>query len=242
MVKKMKLLKNKYQIILIASLMFVSFSFGYFLRKVSIREVSRQQITVVSNQKVGTEMKIEELNEIEHYTIKVYYPFTAYNDLNKILAKKMQEYVDEFLKIREKMVDDTKFYSLDISYDTYSYQDKVSYVFHITSNTGGAHPDTTMWTIVYDKKENQVITLESLIKKYPDLLKTLSIKSREQLKLENKDLSNNLSMLMDGTSEKIENFSNFAYSKQGLVLFFPRYQIAPYYLGEFHVVLPYQDF
>ena len=46
-------------------------------------------------------------------------------------------------------------------------------------------------------------------------------------------------MLLEGTSPKEENFKNFAFSKDGLILFFEQYQVAPYSEGSFRVVIPY---
>ena len=49
-------------------------------------------------------------------------------------------------------------------------------------------------------------------------------------------------MILDGTLPKKENFSNFAFTDNGLLVFFNRYQIAPYSYGSFNIIIPYSDF
>ena len=48
-------------------------------------------------------------------------------------------------------------------------------------------------------------------------------------------------MILDGTLPKKENFSNFAFTDKGLLVFFNRYQIAPYSFGSFNITIPYSD-
>ena len=36
------------------------------------------------------------------------------------------------------------------------------------------------------------------------------------------------------------NFNTFALTNDGLLIFFGRYQVAPYYKGEFEVLIPYK--
>lgn len=48
-------------------------------------------------------------------------------------------------------------------------------------------------------------------------------------------------MFFEGTRPKKENFINFAFTKDGILLFYPYYQIAPYSEGEFNVIIPYDN-
>ena len=151
----------------------------------------------------------------------------------------IKKYLDDFITASKPIIDN-QIYSLDITYDTYSYQDIVSYVFTIFVNTGGAHPNTIIDTISYDKKENKVITISELVKDNPDLLSFLSNKSREEL-LKNKDLQNQSikEMLLEGTTPTNDNFKNFAFTPNGFTVYFNRYQVAPYSDGSFYIIIPY---
>ena len=46
-------------------------------------------------------------------------------------------------------------------------------------------------------------------------------------------------MMIEGTSEKIENYSNFAITNNGILVFFDYYQVAPYYYGVQKVLILY---
>ena len=47
-----------------------------------------------------------------------------------------------------------------------------------------------------------------------------------------------LSMLKDGTAPTVDNFKNIVFSNNGLIIYFERYQIAPYYFGEIALTYP----
>ena len=48
-------------------------------------------------------------------------------------------------------------------------------------------------------------------------------------------------MLKDGTAPTIDNFKNIVFSNNGLIIYFERYQIAPYYFGEIALTYPMQQ-
>ena len=163
------------------------------------------------------------------------------DDVKNNVEIDIKKYLDDFITASKPIIDN-QIYSLDITYDTYSYQNIVSYVFTIFINTGGAHPNTIIDTISYDKKENKVITISELVKDNPDLLSFLSNKSREEL-LKNKDLQNQSikEMLLEGTTPTNDNFKNFAFAPNGFTVYFNRYQVAPYSYGSFYIIIPYSE-
>lgn len=185
----------------------------------------------------NNEYKLEKKNH--NCKILVYYPETIYKKLNKEIKKQISSYVSEFKKSTKGSPLPENFqFSLTIFYETYEYDNYLSYVFHIEDETGGAHPNHRLKTIVYDTKNNKIVTLEDLIKYNKNILTILSKTSRKILK-DNSQITN-LSMLYEGTSPEKENFSNFVLTKDGLDIFFPRYQIAPYSSGTFKITIPYK--
>ena len=56
------------------------------------------------------------------------------------------------------------------------------------------------------------------------------------LKVSNSDVKE---MLMDGTSPKTDNFKKIALTDEGIIIFFERYQIAPYYFGDYNILISY---
>lgn len=185
----------------------------------------------------NNEYKIEEKNN--NYKIIAYYPKTDYPKLNNVINDKIYEYIKEFKEnVNSSDYPINQYYSLIILYDCYEYDNYISYIFRIEDYTGGAHPNHRIYTVVYDIKNNVIITIDDLINKNQNILNIFSENSREILKSNDKITSS--TMLYEGTKPKKENFTNFVFSKNGIILFFQEYQVAPYSQGEFNVVLDYK--
>ena len=187
------------------------------------------------------EEKIEVFNEYKN-KVKVYFPNTKYSLLNRKIKVKIERLLRDFNSHLNDVIPN-QYFSLDVNYDTYNYYNIISFVFNIESFYGGAHPDHEIWTISYDTKNNKVITIDSLLKKYPNILNKLSNNAYNLLKNNPKLMESSYSkdMLIDGTKPLKENFNSFAFTDKGLIIFFQRYQIAPYSMGDFHVIIPYDN-
>lgn len=176
----------------------------------------------------------------ENYKIQIYYPITEYENLNKQIANNISNYIKEFkTNVKNSTIPVNQYYHLIILYEKYEYSNYISIVFRIEDFTGGAHPNHRIKTIVYNKETNQIESINNLIKNNKNFLNKVSTISRNELKTNNR--ITDLSMLYEGTKPIKENFSNFVYSKNGLIFFFPQYQVAPYSQGEFNVIIPYTE-
>lgn len=194
-------------------------------------KVKAKSLIITNNQ----EYKIEELND--EYKILVYSPITPYSKLNSVINKKLNDYIIQFKKnIRSSPIKDN-YYSLIIFYDKYIYSNYISYVFKIESHYFMAHPDHMIYTVVFDIDNKKIITLDDLIKYNNKVLDIFSFESKEKLK--NNERIVDYDMLLDGTKPIYNNFNNFVFSKNGIIIFFKRYQVAPYSSGEFSVNIPY---
>lgn len=196
--------------------------------------------SLLTNKYVFTTNNEKKLNirQEDKYKILVYVPNTEYPLLNDVINKKINSYINQFKKDSSLVVEElNQYYTLIILYDVYEYKDYISYVFRIEYYIGGAHPSHEIWTVSYDKKEENIVDISSLEKMNPSIFNIFSSISREEL-LHNKRIPDS-KWLMEGTIPVKDNFSNFAFSDNGLLLFFPRYQIAPYSAGEFIVRIPY---
>ena len=177
----------------------------------------------------------EKDNELE---ISIKYPSFKYRKLNKRIKYIINKYSRE---IKNTPFDDNyHIYTLYIDYKEYKYKDYISLVFYSELFLGGAHPSHYIDTIIYNTKNNSFTNINNLINIDKNILNKLSNISREEL-LRNKVLSNSdvKDMLMDGTSPKIDNFKRFALTNDGIIIFFERYQIAPYYFGDYNILIPY---
>lgn len=181
------------------------------------------------------EKKLEEKNK--KYKIRVYYPDTEYKMLDDEISDKMSEYLSDFKSsVSNKQNSYNQYYTLNILYNKYSYQNYISYVFYVEIDTGGAHPDHDIWTIVYDLNDNTIVEIDDLITENKNFLEIVSEYTRKKL-LKNPIVDTE--MLMYGTEPIKSNFSRYVFSDEGIIFFFPHYQIAPYSSGSFVVEVPY---
>lgn len=187
----------------------------------------------------NNENKIE-LSQKDNYKIKVYYPETKYSKLDNTIDKKIEKIVSEFKsEAANNQIFPNLISDLIITYDKYVYNNYISYVFFIEYFTGGAHPNHEIWTITYDIKNDSIITIDDLIKDNSEFLKKVSDYTRSEL-LHNPGITD-IQMLIDGTRPDKDNFSNFAFTNDGYLVFFPHYQVAPYSSGSFVVKIPYSE-
>lgn len=214
-------------------------------KQYSIKKTLKKEnidISIWSGKEELTEEKIEKMSNEYQNKIRIYYPKSNDPILNDEIKNKIEIIKLDFEKEIENIeAKPNKYYTLFINYDAYSYKNYISYVFYVEEYIGGAHPNTTIFTIVYDKKEQKFITIDTLIERNSNILNLLSKYSREEFEVsktftENKDL---YLMLQEGTKPTTDNFKRFAFSENGLILFFEQYQIAPYSEGIFQITIPY---
>lgn len=183
-------------------------------------------------------------NSIFHNNkINIDYPNEKYCKLNKKINDIINEYRFDFINsLKDYYIQKNVIYELNISYEKYIYKDYISYVYKIEEYKGGAHPNYYIFTVIYNTKLDKIISINDLINENKNILNELSILSREEL-LNNYDIdidnSNLKEMFYNGTNPIISNFKNIAFTNEGMLIIFERYSIAPYYMGEFRIVIPY---
>lgn len=129
-------------------------------------------------------------------------------------------------------------YELHISYEAYVASSRVlSVVFFISTVMGGTHPEPGMATFVYEKTDGRRLSYADLFLKKEGFLEKLS-------ELCGVMLSERLGdkavpwMLKAGTAPDRANFDLFALAPEGLRIYFPPYQVAPYSEGYLSVTVP----
>ena len=166
-----------------------------------------------------------------NYKVDVSYPVTDYKKLNSEITKKLKYYQKLFLnEIKDSDITIFNYYTLIINYNSYVYNDILSYVFFVEYFVGGAHPNYFIFTINYDKNNNSFIT-------YMNNLNVLSDYSRRELIKDPRIV--NTGMLLDGTRPIKDNFKNFVFTDKGYIFYFERYKIAPYSSGDTSLLVPY---
>lgn len=177
--------------------------------------------------------------ENNSYKMNINYPITNNDLLNKEIEKTINNYKIQFHNDLKNLPNNPN-YQLDINYKKYDYNNYISYIFYIESDLRGAHPSHQINTINYNTKENKLVTIDNIVEYSSNILNTLSHLSREHLKnikiFKDNDINE---MMISGTKPTKNNFKNFVFTKNGLMIIFERYQIAPYFFGEYNITIPY---
>ncbi|MEN9342340.1 MAG: hypothetical protein RIQ54_596 [Candidatus Parcubacteria bacterium] len=132
--------------------------------------------------------------------------------------------------------------------------DLISITLRYGGFSGGAHGYEDIFTLTYDVRRGRMVSLSDLFPNDPAYLTFLSRFAREQLLprlMTAYGLSDSTSdvqrqsitdavvpSLERGTEPESDNFSYFAIRRNGIVWYFPRYQVAAYAAGEQHIFLP----
>lgn len=243
----------KKPIYLLIFLLFIFFIFSSYIASynfddsvqvsnLNISDEFKNMSTAINDDEYVIQKKEE---STDYYTISIYYPLTKYDTLNQAVSSILNSYIDQLKGSiddnSKKQIEQTKAkYFLDIKFNMYKYLHYVSYVFYISNYTGGAHPNAYFSTVTFDKNKLKLVTIDDLLKQNKALLVELSQYTYN-------DLVNNatikdigaLDMVKDGTEATKENFRNFALTSDGMMIFFEKYQVAPYVAGEFAVSVPY---
>lgn len=223
--------------ILALFLTFVVIVVTYFVPKNNVIDVAEVKETVSESDSFNVSNISEQTDK---YIITAYTPCTNIPALDEKIKKQVDDIVISFKKDTENLnlLDNDRKFELDISFNTYEYEDYSSFLIIFSYDLGGAHPDRNFVTINYNKKENSFVTIDTLIAKDNDVLSKLSNYCLDYLK-NNQNLNINDDILKQGLLNEKKNFDRFVLSKEGLIIFFPRYYITPYYMGEFEVVISY---
>lgn len=129
-------------------------------------------------------------------------------------------------------------YGLTITYETETAPSGiVSVIFFISTSMGGAHPEPGLATFVYTPKDGRRLSYSDIFMNAEGLLEAFSTVCRASLaeQLGNRAVAD---MLEAGTEPDVVNFDLFALTKEGLRIYFPPYQAAPYSEGYLTVSIP----
>lgn len=127
--------------------------------------------------------------------------------------------------------------SLEIAYQSKTTPRTLSYIYTITADTLGAHPNTYFRTFTFDRATGAPLNLKDLFTPGSDYLRVLSTQSRKLLiasiaareGVTAADVDTDY--LNRGTGPDADNFANWYVEGSSLVLIFPPYQVAPYAAG-----------
>jgi hypothetical protein len=128
-------------------------------------------------------------------------------------------------------------FDLSSTYQVYTSQSTVSYVFTISEDTLGAHPNSYFKTFTFDAKTGANLQLSDLFNSGVNYLDPLSTITRSALTTQ-QGSDADPTFINPGTTPVATNFQNFAIDGSNLVIYFPPYQAAPYSSGPQIVHIP----
>ena len=132
-------------------------------------------------------------------------------------------------------------YELFITYETLKASSRViSVVFFISTSMGGAHPEPGMATFVYDRHDGRRLSYSNLFTNQEGLARVFSAICKTSLAEQLGDRAAS-DMLEAGTAPDMANFDLFAVVQNGIRVYFPPYQAAPYSEGYLTVAIPLAD-
>lgn len=182
--------------------------------------------------------------ETELYVIDVKYPEVS----NQKVQESIKEVADRQIAIFKKIFEDDPDYEifggrknlLLITFKATNSEDFDSFIFYITTDTGGAHPNSVVETATYSK-DGEKVDIETLFKKYNETtdglgfeLETIVTEDIES-QLESEDYSG---WVEDAITSDLDSFKNFFVRDDKVVFIYSPYEVGPYALGFVEVSLP----
>lgn len=188
----------------------------------------------------------------KYYEINVAYPVMTGGETSvaKVFNAKIKSFVDaevaQFKKDAGAAVDYPGPGPWFINYYSsipYNKNGLVSVVLQKEDFLGGAHPNTTYKTFLYDANSSKFLSLADIFKSKSDYLGAIAVYVKDQLgKKLTQDGQPLADWFSDGTKPTADNYKDFNLTDQGLNFIFPPYQVAPYSYGTQEQVVPVDVF
>lgn len=249
---------KKVYLFLIVVILIVIIATGVFVFY-SNNKLAKQELLQNSQPELLAETKsIKEENDF--FGIFVEYPQfkLADSDFNKKIEDLVKNSLEDFKKNSQdnfKAINDTmpagekksEYPELPFSFDcgwdeVQSNQDYISFVLSIYSFSGGAHGASAVFGFNYDVKNKKEITIESLLdNSQANLEKLVTIARKityDQLKSQEAFAQD---MAEQGTAPVFENYKNFNFDQNNLIIYFQRYQVSFGAAGEITIKIPYSE-
>jgi len=182
---------------------------------------------------------IEEETEVT--SIQVEYPITHNSTVNRILEAFAREQIETFKEWAEDVEPllEGRAYGLWLQFQTVEGpQNFVSFVFTLSLDTGGAHPNHVIVTKVFDFDTGAELGVSEVFAE--EKLEPLSeFAASELITLLGATDSNSQEWIREGSGAESINFEAFSLNKDGVAIYYSPYQVAPYALGAQVVLIPY---
>jgi hypothetical protein len=163
------------------------------------------------------------------YSIDVQYPQFGISAIDKQIAEVVNAAATEIRSYPANPPDSsTPKDSLTGSFtNAYIGPDIVSTELVLSQDTGGAHPNTSLVGLVFDRSTGRKFTVDDALRLTGLSLDQISTQAKAQLSAK---LGNSF-MSPDGVNADPQNFNSFIVSASDVTFIFQQYQVAPYSAG-----------
>lgn len=228
---------KKRHIIIPLFIFFMCFSVMYItMKKYNIERV-KDVYESIDDVKMN---KIKDDNE--KYNVLIYYPETKYQKLNDGVNEFVTRIYSEFKSSAINLNVDGLCLEVkyNISQNNVDGNDVISIIFDTKTVLEIMHPVEDHYTINYNVTTGKIVKIDDLILKNKDILKTFSDESYNKLS-ENEKINEFVTKeaLREVLNTNKELYSNFAFEKQGIVIYFNTYVLAPSVAGNFSNLIEY---
>lgn len=219
--------------------------------------IDDSEVSIESDWNIQT-LSISDLEEIDEWEksiikydsgyilIDVQYPKTDLTKIDETIKAFVYDEIENFIKNlpQEKPYVEWMQYSFYIDYDFEIINDKyITIKFNLSSFCWWAHPSPYIKTFNFEKESEKNITLQAYLSWKNDYLNQLSTISYGKLiKNENIKEMNDFERVKQWTAATGTNFQFFNIMDNGLIVYFPAYQVWPYALWEQSVEIKLEEF
>jgi hypothetical protein len=113
-----------------------------------------------------------------------------------------------------------------------------SVALHNYSYTGGAHPNTYIYFLNFDRKRNKLLKIADIVSNRDKLKELVEKKFRQYHQVEEGADLNEAGFFWD---KSLFLPANFAIEEKGLFLYYNSYEAAPYAVGPTEILIPWAD-
>jgi hypothetical protein len=203
-----------------------------------------------------TDSKVVMSDQAKRYDVEVHFPVVALaqhpefaKDANAVIRSFASDTIESFVRDIDEMYSPNvpkEFVSdLSVRWSALLLSPTIiSIRFDESSYTAGAaHPNSQTRILNYDMEKHLLLQTRDLFASSTLALSFLSSYTREKLRAVLSDQPQELydSQALPGTEPTTENFSTVGLTKQGLLVVFSPYQVAPYARGTIHIPIPLPD-
>jgi hypothetical protein len=213
--------------------------------------IKESEVHILSG--VATSSGLEYSESHPYYTVDLVYPETGNQQEQTAIEQMLKQELDDFSKnvadsdpaIQPSLAEGYKL-SLSTQFQRFSGAgNTTSYLFTLNEDTGGAHPNYSFRTFVFDSTGKE-LSLSDLFQSatsnpHADYLNqiagiaTVDVTEQMRTRLGGDPAG---SIFTDGLAPSNENYQDWVLDGNSLHFYFPPYQVAAYAAGDFDVTIP----